>query len=92
MSCCGNKRSLYGSVQARLADGAMLAAQAPIPALLRPSPAPGVVFEYTGETGLSMIGSVTRSLYRFEGRHSRVTVDARDAPAVNGIPRLRRLG
>lgn len=91
MACCGHKRAMqYGAAPARqnaVAPGAMPAA-APT---TRPV-APAVTFEYTGETGVSAIGSVTRSLYRFAGKQARVAVDARDAASIGSVPNLRRVG
>ena len=86
MSCCGRKRAiLYGAAPAR-APGV----EAAVPQT-RSMGAPDVLFEYTGETGVSTMGGVTRKLYRFEGRHARVAVDARDAPSLGGVPVLKRI-
>jgi hypothetical protein len=57
----------------------------------RSTGAPDVLFEYTGETGVSAMGGVTHTLYRFQGRHARVAVDARDAPSLGGVPVLKRI-
>lgn len=91
MSCCGNKRAnLYGTVSLQLAaNGAQPSMNVqPVP---RTSPPVAVVFEYTGESGVSVLGPVTRRMYRFDGKHWRVSVDARDAPAVAGVPKLQRV-
>jgi len=50
-----------------------------------------VWFEYVGDTSISAIGSITRTLYRFTCKHARVAVDPRDAPSVARVPHLRRL-
>lgn len=86
MSCCGRKRAmLYGATPARVPG-----VEAAMPQE-RPVHTPDILFEYTGETGVSAMGGVTRKLYRFEGRHARVAVDARDAPSLGGVPVLKRV-
>lgn len=86
MSCCGRKRAmLYGAAPARTPG-----AEATVPQA-RAAGAPDVLFEYTGESGVSAIGGVTRKLYRFEGRHARVAIDARDAPSISGVAVLKRV-
>ncbi|HEX7643390.1 MAG TPA: hypothetical protein VF472_14385 [Burkholderiaceae bacterium] len=86
MSCCGRKRAmLYGAAPARMSS---LQAASP---QTRSMGAPDVLFEYTGETGVSAMGGVTRKLYWFEGRRARVAVDARDAPSLSGVPVLKRI-
>ena len=49
-----------------------------------------VLFEYLGRTGLSVIGPITRRLYRFDAAHSRVLVDPRDAPAIARVPHVKQ--
>jgi len=46
-------------------------------------------FEYVGETALTATGRVTGMRYRFHGPGATVTVDARDAPSLSGVPMLR---
>ena len=48
-----------------------------------------VAFEYTGETVLTAIGSITRRVYRFDQPGVVVPVDRRDAPGMRGVPKLR---
>lgn len=58
------------------------------------TPAPSheaVWFEYVGDTSISAIGSITRTLYRFTCKHAQVAVDPRDAPSVARVPHLRRI-
>lgn len=50
-----------------------------------------VWFEYVGDTSISAIGSITRTLYRFTCKHAQVAVDPRDAPSVARVPHLRRV-
>lgn len=88
MSCCGNNRArLYGAVPPQMATGNTSVPPAPPRAA-----AAAVVFEYMGETAVSAIGAVTRTLYRFVGKRAQVRVDARDAPSVGRVPNLRKVG
>lgn len=50
-----------------------------------------IAFEYTGATGMTVRGPVSGLGYRFERPGSRVSIDPRDAPALVGVPRLRRV-
>ena len=85
MSCCGKARQ-----QSRIA--------APTPAN---PPEPGrqawptrkiqtefVPFEYTGESILTAVGTITRRLYRFDQPGAVVPVDRRDAPGMRAVPNL----
>lgn len=86
MTCCGRKRAmLYGAAPAR-SVGVPSAAPPP-----RTAAVPDALFEYTGETGVSAIGGVTRRLYRFDGKHARLAVDARDAPSMSAVSVLKRI-
>jgi hypothetical protein len=49
-----------------------------------------VSFEYTGETGISVLGPITRMRYNFPAPGAQVEVDQRDAAYVAGVPKLRR--
>jgi len=94
MACCGHKRAMqYGAAPAQPnpgpSNGPPATSTAP---QSRPAAAPAVTFEYIGETGVSAIGGVTRSLYRFAGKRDRVAVDARDAASIGNVPNLRRVG
>jgi hypothetical protein len=48
-----------------------------------------VLFEYLGESALTATGPVTGRRYRFERPGARAAIDARDAPALRQVPRLR---
>ena len=63
--------------------------EAPVTQPVVPIP---IVFEYFGATGLSALGPVTQTLYRFDRRNARVAVDPRDAPGISSVPNLRRAG
>ena len=49
------------------------------------------LFQYTGDTRLTAVGAVTRTIYRFDGQGSRSIVDGRDVASLAAIPRLVRL-
>ncbi len=51
-----------------------------------------MIFQYLGTTAVSVIGPVTRRLYRFDRPQARVAVDARDASSIAAVPNLRRVG
>jgi len=48
-------------------------------------------FEYTGKTGMTVIGPVTGATYRFSAPGSRVSVDLRDYGHVAKVPNLARV-
>jgi hypothetical protein len=50
-----------------------------------------LLFEYIGNTGLTVYGAVTRTRYRFLNPGMRVLVDVRDARSLAGVPNLRRV-
>jgi hypothetical protein len=89
MGCCGHKRSQFYAGAPRRPAVAQVAQAAPAPN--RASPPPDAVFEYVGATGLSVIGPVTRRLYRFEARGAQVVVDPRDALAIARVPNVRQV-
>lgn len=82
--CCGQKRAqLHSTLPANpqmspMPETAASPPRAPVP----------VIFEYLGTTALSVIGPVTRRLYRFDAPHARVAVDPRDAPSIAAVPNL----
>lgn len=83
MSCCGQKRD-------------ELRAESPEPAHAMAAPdspmmQPGIYFEYTGETGLTVIGPVTQYTYRFSGKGDRQMIDQRDAGSMAAAPVLRNI-
>jgi hypothetical protein len=77
MSCCGKSR-----VGAKPGNG-MLPVSRPLYGT--------VVFEYTGHTGLTVIGPVTRTTYHFDGPGSRNSVDGRDSISLATLRTLRRV-
>lgn len=82
MSCCGKKRSHLHLTAA----GSAVSAAAP-----KAHPAPSVLFEYTGESGLTIRSPLSGRGYRVQGAGSRFAVDPRDAPLLAAIPNLRRV-
>jgi hypothetical protein len=82
MPCCGNHR--------RAASGLSLQPY-PQPAHRPLASRSTVEFEYRGPTSLTAVGSVTRNLYWFAKTGSRVLVDGRDAPSLDGVPNLVRV-
>lgn len=49
---------------------------------------PTPVFEYVGETALTIVSPMTRKTYRFEQTGARVEVDVRDRSWVAFVPNL----
>lgn len=88
MSCCGSKRQQ--AVRAAYGQSGVARAPEPGPAAPR-GPGSGVLFVYDGAGGMVVTGSVSGRRYRFAGRGARVQVDANDAPALEALPRLRRI-
>jgi hypothetical protein len=52
---------------------------------------PDVQFEYTGNTALTVIGSVTGSRYRFHHTNYVQLVDYRDAAGMINVPVLKKV-
>ena len=48
-----------------------------------------LLFEYIGDTALTVFGGATRRRYRFSDPGARVQVDARDGSSLTSIPRLK---
>ncbi|HEY6391607.1 MAG TPA: hypothetical protein VIX89_10040 [Bryobacteraceae bacterium] len=76
MSCCGKARS-------------QASAPGPIPA--RHPNYGTVVFEYTGQTALSVVGPVSRATYHFASPGARAAVDSRDSVSLAAVRALRRV-
>ena len=79
--CCGGTRTGLGQPPTRPISRDERDAQAG---------APPVRFTYTGRTALSVVGSATRRLYRFEGTGATLAVDRRDAVGLGMVQTLRR--
>jgi hypothetical protein len=50
-----------------------------------------VVFEYSGQVPMIVIGPVSGNRYRFAGAGARTEVDPRDRRSLAGTPRLRQV-
>jgi hypothetical protein len=49
-----------------------------------------IAFEYIGRTALTVIGSGSRTTYRFDKPGARLVVDARDRPSLDVLPMLKQ--
>jgi len=76
MSCCGNAR-------ARVTSSTVPASSTRLATVL---------FEYVGQTRLSVLGPATRTTYRFDRPGARVLVDGRDRLSLASMPVLRAVG
>lgn len=50
-----------------------------------------ILFEYTGATGLTVKGGISRKVYRFNNAGDVQMIDYRDASGMMGIPVLKKL-
>ena len=82
MPCCGNMRQQL--------QGAMSPPR-PEPKSGHPAVQFTITFEYTGQTGLTVIGPVSGRRYRFDGPGAQVVVDPRDRPSLVTMPKLRQI-
>lgn len=88
MACCGGKREQF----LQRTDPAPSHVQVGPPSpTTRPVYAGPVEFQYTGRTGLSVLGPITRTRYRFNGPGARVAVDPRDAASLTAVPNVVRV-
>jgi hypothetical protein len=85
MSCCGKLR---GQI-----SGATVAEQQPqrAPEVRGVGRQFVIQFEYTGASGMTMVGPVSGRRYRFERPGARVAIDPRDRPGLARVPRLRQV-
>jgi len=82
MSCCGKKREeLTQSLSSNTINNS-----APVVKMWD-----DVLFEYTGETGLTVKGSVSRTMYRFNSPGDTQLVDYRDASGMMAVPVLKKV-
>lgn len=82
MCNCGNKRNEYAGTLSTgpLSNDSMKRMWNDVP------------FEYTGETGMTVRGTITGKVYRFNFKGDRQTVDYRDAGNFRSVPNLQRIG
>ena len=89
MPCCGDKRLRL------LRPGSTSNVESARPESAQPG-APRVYSEtarvqYTGRTGMTVIGPFTRYRYRFNHPEEVLEVDKRDAPSLAAVPHLKWL-
>lgn len=89
MSCCGKARSQAAAGRPAAPRGAGNGSGQGRPGQAAQPPRAAVLFEYLGESALTATGPVTGRRYRFERPGARAAIDARDAPALRQVPRLR---
>jgi hypothetical protein len=80
MSCCGKNRNAYAG---SLSSGNFTNSSSS-------KTWDDVSFEYTGDTGLTVKGSITGIIYRFSSKGDRRLVDYRDAGGMMAVPNLRK--
>ncbi|MBS1747680.1 MAG: hypothetical protein JST21_16070 [Bacteroidetes bacterium] len=90
MCNCGNKRNHITQQQPNkiVRQTKINQAMQPMSFIEKRSP---VMFEYTGNTALSVIGSITRKYYRFHYPGNKLLIEASDAAAMMAIPVLKRV-
>ena len=82
MCNCGNKRTSYTKQQQEKVSGK--------DAVKTVTDAANTNFEYTGTTALTVIGNVTKRIYRFNRPGETQTIDVRDVPGIKMVPVLKR--
>lgn len=88
MSCCGKGRAkLLQTMQSnRALEPGKRTSLENQPEGNRP-----IYFQYTGKTGLTVLGRKTRNRYRFDGPGAVVAIDVRDQLGMTAIPNLRQV-
>jgi len=81
MSCCGNGRRIL-TEQPQSHPGTVRVDRAMYSA---------AVFQYSGNSRLTVVGAGTRTVYKFNGRGSRVVVNGRDVASLKAVPSLTRV-
>ena len=85
MCNCGNKRTEFKQ-QPRVFNAVIQSKVQPVA-----QKKDTVLFKYTGNTGLTITGSVTRKNYRFNFPGDVQPVELNDASGMNNIPVLKRV-
>lgn len=85
MCNCGNKRNAF--------TAPLPAGQASTATFKRQPPKmwPDISFQYTGNTGLTVKGTVTGRSYRYNKPGETVPIDYRDVPGMMKIPMLKKM-
>jgi len=86
MCNCGNKRSGTTNTQ----SSGMYAGKQPVK-IPTQKMGPDIGFQYTGQSALTVTGSVTGKKYRFNSPGEQLQVDYRDASAMALVPVLKRV-
>ena len=86
MACCGQARS--NAANGTAAGGNQVAGGV----RRTPLPSPSHIFEYVGETGMTVVGSGTGRTYRFANPGARQQVDLRDVRSFAAVPKMLRVG
>lgn len=86
MCNCGKKRSQLTQQPTIRNANNVQPSQAPVYIQTKQS----VMFEYTGKTALSVVGSITRKSYRFQFAGDKQYVDINDASGMMAIPVLKK--
>jgi len=92
--CCNRPRPTITSGTRRTArsGAAQAGAIAPPPAPVHARPSLSApVFEYVGDTALTVVSPITRKTYRFEKTGARLAIDIRDRSWVAFVPNLVRV-
>ncbi len=55
-------------------------------------PTPSYVYEYVGETGMTVVGTATGRTYRFPNPGARQQVDLRDVRGLASVPKMLKVG
>lgn len=82
MPCCGSQRMQAGGI-------APAGQTAGTRSVIRRET---IIFEYLGETALTVIGHASGRRYRFDGHGARQAIDPRDRTAMMQIGKLRQVG
>lgn len=82
--CCGNKRNEH-------AGRSSSPNYSSHPSVHPSRTTSDVYFEYTGETGLTVTGSITGKKYRFSGKGDMQLIDYNDSSGMMGVPVLKRV-
>ena len=89
MCNCGKKRTAFK--QQRIIDPNLAAVVPQQNSLQSIQPVKTVMFQYTGNTALSVIGNVTRKSYRFSFPGDIQHIALNDAAGMASIPVLKRI-
>jgi hypothetical protein len=80
MSCCGNKRE---ELAQQLSSNKIVT---PVVKMWN-----DVLFEYTGNTALTVKGNISRTVYRFSAKGDTQLVDYRDVSGMMAVPVLKKI-